>query len=291
MTPVGNGVPAEDVSVFPGALRDSYEGAEESVRLPVEEIARNGFAILHGALSLEECDLLRDCVNGVYQEEIQELGGIDAMEKIGDVGVSRSPFLRNEAFLKPITLPPVLDISRYFFGRAFQMNLQRVVMNMPSKKHGAAVWHRDFSYQDFTTSKPLSLTSLVMLDGSGPHNGGVMILPGSHMFEGFPSDEYVRRHAVPVECEPGDVVLADSACYHRGGFNMGDQIRHVVVTIYTVPVIRQNVDYPTLLDGKYSDDPTLRMLFGYDTKLPSSDLDYRQQKLEKNKQIAVDRAT
>ena len=285
VSPVSAG---DEVAVFPEAARKNYDSLDAEYHLHAEEIERNGYTVLPGLLTADECDRLRRGAHEVYEEEVSELGGLDAMEKVGDVGVSRSPFLKNDTFLVPITLAPVLAIAGYFFGPNFQMNLQRVVMNMPAKKHGAAIWHRDFSYQDFTTSKPLALTAVAMLDGAGPHNGGTLILPGSHRFEQFPSDEFVRQNAVAAECESGDVLLVDSACYHRGGFNTGEAVRHAVVTIYTVPVIRQNVDYPRLLDGKYSDDATLRMLFGYDTRLPHSDLEYRQNKLARNKKIAID---
>jgi len=277
------------ISVFPGAPREDYGALPKEIRVPVEEIERNGYTLLKGLLSADDCERMRKATARVYQEEAAELGGIDLMAKIGDAGVSRSPFLRDESFLVPLKLPVIVAIARHFLGKAAQINLQRVVISSPSEVHTAATWHRDFSYQDFTSSRPLALTALAMLDGSNPQNGGPLVLAGSHRHERFPTDEFVQRHAVPMICEPGDIFLMDSACYHRGGLNVGNEIRHSVVTIYTVPVIRQNVDYPRLLAGKYSSDPELRMLFGYNTKMPSSDLEYRLAKLEVGKKVG-DRA-
>lgn len=277
------------VSVFPGAPREDYSALSAAIQLPVEEIERNGFTLLKGLLSADDCDRMRSATARVYREEAEELGGVELMAKIGDAGVSRSPFLRDESFLVPLQLPIVVEIARHLLGKAAQINLQRVVISSPAEVHTAAAWHRDFSYQNFTTSRPLALTALAMLDGSNAENGGPLVLAGSHRYERFPTDDFVNRHAVPMVCEPGDVFLMDSACYHRGGYNVGNATRHAVVTIYTVPVIRQNVDYPRLLAGRYSNDPELRMLLGYNTKMPSSDLEYRRAKLEIGKRVG-DRA-
>jgi ectoine hydroxylase-related dioxygenase (phytanoyl-CoA dioxygenase family) len=275
------------VSVFPGVAREDYSKLPQDDRLAAEEIERIGFTVLPGLLSPEECDRMRKATSRVYQEEVAEFGGAEAMEAIGDVGVARSPFLRDPSFLIPLAHPKIISIARYFLGQAAQVNLQRVVISAPAKFHAAAIWHRDFSYQDFTTSKPVALTAMAMLDGSNPKNGGPLVLPGSNRFERFPSDEFVQRNAAPLLCEPGAIVLMDSACFHRGGSNVGTELRHSVVTIYTVPVIRQNVDYPRLLDGRYDDDPELRVLLGYNTKMPASDLEYRVEKLKKSKKIAM----
>ena len=278
------------VWVFPGAPREDYSALPENIRLPVEEIERNGFTLLRNQLSAEQCRQLREATARVYEAEVAEFGGVENMSDIGDAGVSRSPFLRDEAFLIPLQLPDVVAVARQMLSKAMQVNLQRVVISSPSKVHAASIWHRDFSYQDFTSSKPLALTALAMLDGSNPENGGPSVLPASHRYDRFPTDEFALRHAVPLDCEPGDVFLLDSALYHRGGRNIGTVPRHSVVTIYTVPVIRQNVDYPRLLNGKYSNDPELRMLMGYNTKMPASDLEYRLAKLESGKKISENRA-
>jgi len=279
----------ETVSVFPGAPREDYSALAPEIRLPVEEIERNGFTLLKGLLSPDDCDRMRAATARVYSEEAAELGGVELMAKIGDAGVSRSPFMRDDSFLVPLRLPVIVKIARHLLGKAAQVNLQRVVISSPSEVHTASTWHRDFSYQDFTTSRPLSLTALAMLDGSNPGNGGTVVLPGSHRFERFPTDDYALRHGVPLICDPGDVFLLDSACYHRGGYNVSKAIRHAVVTIYTVPVIRQNVDYPRLLAGRYGDDPDLRMLLGFNNKMPGSDLEYRRAKLDVGKRVG-DRA-
>lgn len=276
--------------LFPGTPQAEYPSVPEHLRLAVESIERDGWAILPNQLPAQVCADLRAAIPGLLASETAELGGAENIARIGDEGVSRSPFLRDERFIEAVSLPDVLAVARYFFGPVVQMNLQRVVVNVPGLAHGAGVWHRDHSYQDFTTSRPISLTALAMLDGSRRENGAPSLLPGSHRFERFPTFAYARARAIPTICAPGDVLLIDSAIFHRTESNPGPDTRHTVVTIYTVPLIRQNVNYPKLLAGRWADDPILGPLMGYATAMPASDLEYRSAKLERGRRVAYDRS-
>lgn len=271
----------DEVVVFPATPRESLAEVAPDIRLAVEEINRNGFTVLKNRISPENADEMRRKTPAICDRQAEELGGSENLARIGDLGVCRSPFVYDSAFIEPIRDPLVIKIAKCFFGPVVLLNLQRVVINSPGLNHATVVWHRDHSYQAFTTSRPVSLTAIAMLDGCSPVNGGPFILPGSHRFEKFPSDHYVLRHQTPVVASPGSIVLLDSAVFHRGGHNTGDEPRHAVVTIYTVPLLRQNINYPRLLAGRYADDPELAMLMGYLTGLPETDLEYRKSKLER----------
>lgn len=276
--------------LFPGAPQATYPSVPAHLRLAVESIERDGWAVLPGQIPASGCAAMRAAVAGLLAAETAEIGGAENMKRIGDEGVSRSPFLRDDRFVGPAALPDVLAVARHFLGAVVQLNLQRIVVNVPGLSHGAGVWHRDHSYQDFTTSRPVSLTALAMLDGSRPENGAPSLLPGSHRFEKFPTFEYARSRATRALCAPGDVLLIDSAIFHRTEPNPGPESRHTVVTIYTVPLIRQNVDYPKLLAGRWADDPVLGPLMGYATAMPASDLEYRRTKLDRGRRVARDRS-
>jgi len=276
--------------LFPGAPQDDYSAQPARLRLAIEEVARDGWTVLPRQLSLASCRSMREAIPAIYEAEVKELGGEDSMAKIADQGVCRSPFLRDDRFLEAIRLPDVIAIARYFLGPVVQMNLQRVVINAPGSRIGTGIWHRDHSYQSFTTSKPVSLTALAMIDGSTRQNGAPSVLSGSHRFENFPSFEYAQAKATPALSDVGDVLLIDSALYHRTEMNSGPEARHTVVTIYTIPMIRQNVNYPRMLAGRWADDPELAQLLGYSTGLPESDLEYRRAKLNQGRRVAQDRS-
>ena len=53
-----------------------------------------------------------------------------------------------------------------------------------------------------------------------------------------------------------------------------------MVQIYTHPLLKQSIEFPRALDGRFRDDPDLAMLLGYQTALSESDRDYRTHKLK-----------
>ena len=48
--------------------------------------------------------------------------------------------------------------------------------------------------------------------------------------------------------------------------------------MYTLPFVKQQVDYPKMLGGKYSKDPKLSYLLGYDSEIEDSVLSWRQRR-------------
>jgi ectoine hydroxylase-related dioxygenase (phytanoyl-CoA dioxygenase family) len=267
------------VKVFPAAERDAAPAVTAELAVHHEEIARNGYTVIEGALSADACRKLLDAIPDLYRRQAAEIGGEAMLAKMDDEGVIRSPFADDEGFAELLLEKSSSALVAGFLGPKYLLNLQRVVLNKPAKDHATAVWHRDHAYQNFTTSAPVSMTVIFQLDGSNPDNGGLFMLPGSHRFNGFPSDDYVRRNEAPVVCGPGGAVVMDSAVFHRGGQNVTDKTRHSVVQIFTIPLIRQNTNLPHQLGGKFRNHPALARLLGYDNPLPESDLDYRKMRL------------
>ena len=68
--------------------------------------------------------------------------------------------------------------------------------------------------------------------------------------------------------------------FHRAGFNKSEKIRRSISHMYTLPFIRQQISLPRVLKGKYSDDPFLRKLLGYDCDTADSLYSWRKERLE-----------
>jgi ectoine hydroxylase-related dioxygenase (phytanoyl-CoA dioxygenase family) len=62
--------------------------------------------------------------------------------------------------------------------------------------------------------------------------------------------------------------------YHSGGVNKTSQQRRAINNVYTIPMMKQQVNLPNILDGLYKDDPILKKLLGYTTTVPNSIQDY-----------------
>lgn len=269
--------------VFHGAERHAYDHVADDILTHIERLDFAGYTVLPGYLSTKTNDALRARLGSLYEAQCRAFGK-DNLERIGDSGVCRSPFMDDEMFRDLLTDTFVMKIMTHYFGQIFTLNVQRGVISVPSVRHPAAVWHREPAYQNFTTSRPISFSLVYFLDGSNSENGGVHILEGSHGFETFPSDRFAADHEEVVEAGEGSLLIFNSALFHRGGQNVSGKPRHSIVQIFTHPLLKQSIEFPRALNGRFRDDPDLAMLLGYQTALADSDMAYRTHKLEQIKE-------
>ncbi len=62
--------------------------------------------------------------------------------------------------------------------------------------------------------------------------------------------------------------------YHSGGVNRTDRARRAVNQVYSIPLIKQQIDMPAALGEQFTEDPQLRRLLGYEVRTPGSVGDY-----------------
>lgn len=247
----------------------------------VEEIARDGYTVLPGVLSDAELETARAKIDQIYETQIEELGGLERLEAIGDIYVASCLLAYDEFFLTMATKPRVLALVEHFLGDYFIMMMQNGIINVPEvgDDQNPGRWHRDLGYQHLTTSRPLGITALYCIDDFSEETGGTRVLPGSHKAEVFPSEDYVRRHQLSVEARAGSAIILDVMLYHGGGHNRSDRVRRGVNNIYTLPLIKQQISMPSILQGRHREDPLLSKLLGYDSETDASVLAFRQKRL------------
>lgn len=264
-------------------------GVKEANRLAsemdrhAEEIARDGFTVLPGVLSDAELVEARRKIDQIYERQIEELGGLEYLEAIGDIYVASCLLAYDELFLTLATKPRVLALVERFLGDYFTLMMQNAIINVPAvgDDQNPARWHRDLGYQHLITSRPLGITALYCIDDFREETGGTRALPGSHKFEVFPSEEYVRRHAVSVEAPAGSAIVLDVMLYHGGGYNRSAGVRRGLNNIYTLPLIKQQISMPNMLRGRYREDPFLAKLLGYESETDASVLAFRRKRLDR----------
>lgn len=256
---------AEEASLEPIAVhgvtrRNIVQSTDEVWQ---EEIRRNGFAVIENALTLEQSKTIGTLLDSLYEEQVREIGGIEKLRKINDQNIVRSMLVYHEAFVHLANNPLLMPLVKRLLGDNISLSSQVGILNCPTQKNYQEAWHRELQYQHFVCSKPLGIQILYAIDAFTYSNGGTFFLPGSHLFEEFPSDAYVRANQVQIEAPIGSAIVFDAMVYHRGASNHTAHIRRAVNNLYTLPIIQQQIDFAKMLDGKYSDDPELHKLFGY----------------------------
>jgi ectoine hydroxylase-related dioxygenase (phytanoyl-CoA dioxygenase family) len=227
----------------------------------IDELTEKGFTIVENVLSNKECENISDKLDVINNEEQKEFGK-ERLEKINEIGILRSLLLKDGKFTDLIIHPKVYPIISAIVGETAILHLQNAIVVFPEKKHGQSHFHRDFA-KDFVSSKPLSLNALWMIDEFNAETGATWIVPGTHKMEVWPSDEFLEKNAIQARGKAGSVLIFDSMLIHRGGSNISNVTRRAINHQYTRPFIKQQIELPRYLGGKYNKESKIGQVLGY----------------------------
>lgn len=264
-----------------GATRVSQ--AKSQIEYNLEEFQNLGYTILENVLSPDEVSLLKNELDRVYSIQEQEFGK-ENLRSINEEFLARALLVYSEPFLELARKPEILQYISAVLGNYFILHLQNGIINMPKEEHHQSSWHRDLPYQNWVSSESIGFNVFYCLDAFTEYNGGTILLPFSHKIPHLPSEVYIEKHGIQIQAPAGSAVLFDSMLFHKAGYNRSDHIRRGVNLLYARAIVRQQIDLPEALGGRYADDPFLNMLLGYDNKPPSNVFKFREhRKFKKSK--------
>lgn len=246
-----------------------------------EEVAVLGHAVVPNVLDEDELAEARERIDAVYARQVQELGGVEPLERINDADLARCLLEYDDFFVHVAANEAVRAVVSRLLGDYVVLMAQNAIINRPRDDHYQHTWHRDLNYQHFTSSRPLAISALYCIDDFNPETGGTYLLPVSHRLEQFPSAEFVEKHQVVATAPAGSVLVFDAMLFHRAGVNSSGSVRRAINHIFTLPFLQQQISLPSALGGRFSDDPRLRRLLGYEAPPAASALAWRRQKLER----------
>jgi ectoine hydroxylase-related dioxygenase (phytanoyl-CoA dioxygenase family) len=253
-----------------------------SFEMACEEISILGYTIINDVLSEKELEVIRAKLDDAYEIQKNQFGEKN-LTQINEEYLVRCPLLHDSVFLQLAINKKVLEFVEFILGNYFILNLQNGIINMPKEFHHQSSWHKDLPYQNFVISNPLAISALFCIDDFNDQTGGTFILPYSHKIEASPSSHFVNKHKIQVNAPAGSVILFDSMLLHKAGYNQSDKIRRGINNIYSTPILKQQINLPSSLNGKYSDDAFLSKFLGYQSDAPLSVQDFRNKRLNKNK--------
>ena len=246
-----------------------------------EEVALQGYSIIPNLIDAAELQNWRTKIDAVY--ETQETAfGKDALIGINELDMCRAPLLYDFDFLDLATKPKVMDVIGKILGNWFILNLQNAIINRPNKVHHQTSWHRDLPYQNWVISKPLAINAMFAIDDFSEETGGTLVLPFSHRSENYPSQEFVNNNEHTVTMPAGSVVIFDAMLFHRAGTNKSNNIRRGVNHLYTVPILKQQYDFPKALGDQLELNSFQKQFLGYTSQVPADDRQWRENRLLKN---------
>lgn len=244
--------------------------------IDLKEFSRQGYTVVKNILSSDEINILKDKLNLIQRIQINEFGK-DNLEKINELGSIRCPLLYDAYFINLLKIPSIIEYIESILGNYYVLSLQNSIIVEPNKTHHQSFYHRDIIHQDFTSSKPLGVNVYFCLDDYSLSNGGTTFIPKSHLMEKFPK---VYKEET-LEAKAGDVIFFNSMIYHKAGSNSSNDFRYGINHMYVLPFVKQQINLPLALDGKYSNEPILNRILGYLSKEYNSVLDFRQSRYNK----------
>ena len=248
----------------------------------IEEFTHLWYTILENVIPDHELVLLRSELHRIYDQQELEFGR-ENIEEINGKYMARALLCYSDAYLELARKDAIISFVRKILGNYFILHLQNGIINMPNEEHHQSSWHRDLPYQNWVASEPIGCNAFYCLDEFSPETGATILLPYSHKIDHAPSAQYMEKHAIQLTAKPGSVVLFDSMLFHKAGYNYSkDIIRRGINNFYARSIVRQQINLPEMLKGKYSEDPFMNMLLGYDAQTSLNVRDFRNRRLSKN---------
>jgi ectoine hydroxylase-related dioxygenase (phytanoyl-CoA dioxygenase family) len=245
------------------------------VDLAVEQLALAGCTVVDGGYTAEEIDAFAQAFEAARAAAAERHGGRARLEALDEHNTIRVPMLYDRLFLRLATNEAILAICRRTIGEYLILNQQNGVINPAGGgRYNQGAYHRDLPYQHFVSSRPLAINALFCLDAFTRDNGATFVVPGSHKQEAFPSDAVVQALQTQVTAPAGSFIILDGMLFHSGATNRTDRDRRAVNHVFTTPIIKPQIDLPSVLGDAFTDAPELRRLLGYDVRVPLSLDDY-----------------
>jgi len=253
--------------------------AESEFDLNWENFTRDGFAVVKNVLSSKQVERVNDSLMRIYAAQEQEFGR-EVLVKLNELNVVRALCGYDEYFLTEVAINEIMKpyVDRAL-GNSYVLHSQVGTINEPQVELFQTAWHRELQYQHFTSSRPLAVQTIYCLDPFNKETGATFLLPGSHLFEEFPSSAYCKSHEFQLVGEPGDVLFMNSMVYHRAGINTSKNLRRLITNTYTSPIIGQQINLSKMMDKKFAEDPFLAGLLGFRWSPAESPSSWRNSKL------------
>jgi ectoine hydroxylase-related dioxygenase (phytanoyl-CoA dioxygenase family) len=241
-----------------------------------EELRSAGYTVLDAGLTPQRLADLRERMEAVYRTQVDELGGEAALARCKDLDVARCPLAYDETFIGVAANAALVPLVQRLLGENIVLLQQNGLFNRPQAAHYQTHWHRDLSYQHWTSSEPLAINALLTLDDFTLENGATHVLPGSHLRAEFPSAAYVEKFEVPIVAPAGSFLVLDAMLFHRAASNRSNGQRRALNHLIGRPFMAPQFDLSRMVDARHAHDPFLNRYLGFRWAPCASVADWRR---------------
>jgi len=256
--------------------------ARDAIDQAVEEIKLRGFSVVDSGYEPDELAQLSLAFASARRQMEDKYGGKEALSQIDEHNTIRVPMAYEKSFLDLALNPTILELCKRMLSDYFILNQQNGISNPGNANHyNQAAFHRDLPYQHFVSDRPLAINALFCLDDFTSENGATLVIPGSHKMGAFPSDSAVEKLQQQITAPAGSFIVLDCMLFHSGATNRTSRERLAVNHVYSIPLLKQQIDLPSALGETFTQDSKIRQILGYDTSTPSDIAGYYKSRQKK----------
>ena len=154
---------------------------------------------------------------------------------------------------------PFVDIMRSLMGPRIVIRSYSIRVTNPHSMDGT-MWHSDqrsmVSPRPLLFTEPNVLTLSIYLDGADSDIGSFTALHGSHKWERQPTEDQIFGEfdsQTEYFLGEGEVVLFNSAIWHKGGVNISDRRRRTII-VHFAPIFCKQANYEEVIPSKEYDE-------------------------------------
>ncbi len=201
----------------------------------LEELERNGYAILEEALDRRRVDALRRELEPHLDRQLfgrNPFEGHSTQRVYGLLSKSR-------LFDPLVEHPAVMAACESTLGAGFLLSVAHAILIHPGE--AAQNLHFDDSFYPLPRPRAaLGVSTIWALDDFTEDNGATRIVPGSHRWNGDRPDESAVQ---PVTMPAGSLLIFLGTLYHGGGENRSTGTRLGLTIQYCPPWARQQENF------------------------------------------------
>lgn len=224
----------------------------------ISNFHRDGYLIVKNWLTGQKLDILQQSAANSLAKPIQPLeleaelgypGSPNSIDTTGGDTVRRlkGAYQRNTEWQQWATDVKMYQVMQQLFGSQHILLSQahhNCLMTKSPNYSSDTGWHQDIRYWSFNT--PRLINSWLALGQEKPENGGMWVIPGSHLLdystdqfddavffrEDLESNKLLIGRAIPVLLNPGDVLLFDARTLHKASRNLTQKTKYSLVFTY-----------------------------------------------------------
>ena len=240
----------------------------------LDQVQKDGYAVVESVLSDSFLATTREAMYRA-QEAIRRDVGEERLSRAGELGVLRLMLKYEPHFFKFLEIPEMLAIIDGSVSTTAIMHLQNgFILPSLTTEQTPAIFQNTF-HQDFPRVLNGYLTSINVMfaiDEFSKETGATIVVPGTQQMMTRPAEDYLRTHAVALECPAGSMVVFDSTLWHAAGANTSGRDRLAINHQFTRSYIKQQIDYVRALGDQVvlAQPPRTQQLLGWYTRVVTS---------------------